>query len=157
MRMRSNQMYRTVRCGQVRCSGGSDAVPGVGPTRAVSGPTGTFVAAAFVAAAFVAAAFVATALVPGEVTVSGVTDRGTGLAAESVWELYEWAANNMSGAGIPVGYADMLVDLLMGGFGALPAGLTLAAWVARNRGAGEAEFPPYGRPVAAATLGPRSG
>lgn len=67
---------------------------------------------------------------PGSVVLLSVA---LGFAAGSVWELYEWAANNLLQAGILVGYDDTIADLLMDGSGSLVTGLGLVAWAARHR------------------------
>lgn len=56
-----------------------------------------------------------------------------GFAAGAVWELYEWLANNVFGASILVSYDDTIADLLMGGCGALIAGIGLITWAAHLR------------------------
>jgi hypothetical protein len=56
-----------------------------------------------------------------------------GFAADAVWELYEWFANNVLGASILVSYDDTIADLLMDGSGSLVAGLGLVAWAARRQ------------------------
>lgn len=59
-----------------------------------------------------------------------------GFAAGSVWELYEWLANNALGGSILVSYDDTVADLLMDGSGSAVAGLALAAWARRDRRTG---------------------
>jgi len=58
-----------------------------------------------------------------------------GLGVAALWEFYEWAANQLPNETIHVGYTDTIVDLALGGSGALVAGLLLAQWAAAGRGA----------------------
>ncbi len=51
-----------------------------------------------------------------------------GLAAAAVWEMYQWVANQLSRHYLGVGYTDTVVDLALGGLGALFAGIALAAF-----------------------------
>ncbi len=57
-----------------------------------------------------------------------------GLAAASLWELYEWIANQFLPNTIHVGYDDTILDLTMGGIGSLLAGLVLSHWAASGHG-----------------------
>ncbi len=51
-----------------------------------------------------------------------------GLALAAVWEMYEWVANELSRHYLGVGYTDTVVDLALGGLGALLAGIALDAF-----------------------------
>ncbi len=52
-----------------------------------------------------------------------------GLAAGTLWELYEWVATSIfPNASIAVGYDDTVLDLTMDGSGSLVAGFVLLAW-----------------------------
>lgn len=64
-----------------------------------------------------------------------------GLAVASLWEFYEWAANQLPNDTIHVGYTDTIADLALGGLGSLVAGLALTRWTASGR---EARRPRHG-------------
>jgi hypothetical protein len=52
-----------------------------------------------------------------------------GLAVATVWELFEWVANEFAPKQTLVGYTDTISDLALGGLGALLAGLALTLWL----------------------------
>lgn len=60
-----------------------------------------------------------------------VTIVGLGLA--TVWEFYEWGAEQISPQSTHVGYTDTISDLALGGGGSLVAGALLLAWVRLGR------------------------
>ena len=55
-----------------------------------------------------------------------------GLAVATLWEFYEWAADQLPNDSIHVGYDDTIADLALGGCGALLTGLALAKWAATS-------------------------
>lgn len=57
-----------------------------------------------------------------------------GLAAGSLWALYEWSAVRLLKADLIVGYDDTIGDLTMDGLGSVLAGLALTAWAKRGNG-----------------------
>lgn len=52
-----------------------------------------------------------------------------GLAIATLWEFFEWVANQYAPQKTLVGYTDTISDLALGGLGSLIAGLALTAWV----------------------------
>ncbi|MGY1709316.1 hypothetical protein ACI8AC_07360 [Geodermatophilus sp. SYSU D00758] len=55
-----------------------------------------------------------------------------GLAAATLWEFYEWVVEQISPAGMIVGYTDTIVDLFAGMLGSLVAGLLVLQWGRRH-------------------------
>lgn len=51
-----------------------------------------------------------------------------GVTVAVLWEFLEWAGNAFISDGIHVGYIDTLVDIAVGGAGAIIAGILLARW-----------------------------
>lgn len=51
-----------------------------------------------------------------------------GITVAVLWEFAEWAGNAFISEGIHVGYVDTLVDIAVGGVGAIIAGLLLSLW-----------------------------
>ncbi len=69
-----------------------------------------------------------------------------GLAAGTLWELYEWLATSIfPSTSIAVGYDDTVLDLTMDGSGSLVAGFVLLAW---RRAEGSADRRPEGNRAA---------
>jgi hypothetical protein len=60
-----------------------------------------------------------------------------GLALATLWEFYEWVAEQLHPQEIHVGYNDTISDLALGGAGSLVAGLLLVTWVHVRRGHGD--------------------
>ena len=52
-----------------------------------------------------------------------------GLAIATVWEFFEWVANEFAPRQTLVGYTDTISDLALGGLGSLIAGLALTLWL----------------------------
>lgn len=60
-----------------------------------------------------------------------------GLAIAALWEMYEWTALALfPAATISTGYDDTILDLAMGGSGAIAASLLMLWWVKRRTSAG---------------------
>jgi hypothetical protein len=57
-----------------------------------------------------------------------------GLGVATVWELFEWVANEFAPQQTLVGYDDTISDLALGGLGSLLAGLALTLWLRLRRG-----------------------
>jgi hypothetical protein len=51
-----------------------------------------------------------------------------GITVAVLWEFAEWAGNAFISKGIHVGYVDTLIDIAVGGVGAIIAGILLAVW-----------------------------
>lgn len=51
-----------------------------------------------------------------------------GITVAVLWEFAEWAGNAFISKGIHVGYVDTLIDVAVGGVGAIIAGLLLSLW-----------------------------
>lgn len=51
-----------------------------------------------------------------------------GVTVAVLWEFLEWAGNAFISDGIHVGYIDTLIDIAVGGAGAVLAGMLLARW-----------------------------
>lgn len=51
-----------------------------------------------------------------------------GVTVAVLWEFLEWAGNAFISDGIHVGYVDTLIDIAVGGAGAIIAGILLARW-----------------------------
>lgn len=51
-----------------------------------------------------------------------------GVTVAVLWEIFEWAGNAFISKEIHVGYIDTLLDIAVGGAGAIVAGLLLARW-----------------------------
>lgn len=51
-----------------------------------------------------------------------------GITVAVLWEFAEWAGNAFISRGIHVGYIDTLIDIAVGGVGAVTAGLLLSLW-----------------------------